>query len=472
MKRDYIFSIIMPIYNTASYLEESVGSIVNQTIGFEEHIQLILVNDGSPDNAHEICTAFQEKYPDNIIYVSQKNAGVSRARNNGLAHATGKYVNFFDSDDIWEPNVFQIASDFFDAHADEVDAVCCLQKYFESASGMHKLSKKFKDGDRVVDIHSTPEHILLNVTSVFIKTEVAKRYQFDTEISIGEDSAYITEVIFEKEKYGVLQSAVYHIRKRHAGNSLTQAPSKTKYTKTMDRYYAYLPKLSQKKFGTVIPYVQYAMLNGLKYRVVSSRELPLTAEEKEIYIEKVTSLIRMIDDEVIVKAERIVPAKKLYLLRLKHGQLNAKDLSVKKNILLYKDIPLCNLSINRLTLYNLQVEDGTCTVTGKLSFPLMDNVALQLRIDDRTLPINLTGCSELLKYSITGDLIRKYNEFQFTCPLEKTPASMQFEVLYDGQIIIQKPILREMLTALKTEPITIGNKCISLKAKKILIEEI
>ena len=67
MKKDYKFSIIVPIYNVGKYLEETIMSVVNQTIGFE-NIQLILINDGSIDNSEEICLKYQKIYPENIIY--------------------------------------------------------------------------------------------------------------------------------------------------------------------------------------------------------------------------------------------------------------------------------------------------------------------------------------------------------------------------------------------------------------------
>ena len=63
----YLFSVIIPIYNTARYLDESIGSILKQTIGFD-NIQLILVNDGSTDNSEEICLKYQNFYLKNIIY--------------------------------------------------------------------------------------------------------------------------------------------------------------------------------------------------------------------------------------------------------------------------------------------------------------------------------------------------------------------------------------------------------------------
>ncbi|MBR3785327.1 MAG: glycosyltransferase family 2 protein [Firmicutes bacterium] len=470
MEKKFLFSVVMPIYNTAPYLDESIGSVIRQSIGFEDHIQLILINDGSLDQSHEICKRYKEQYPDNIIYVEQENMGVSHARNHGLTYATGKYVNFFDSDDIWEPDVFQKVAVFFDTYEDETDVVCCLQKYFESVSGLHGLSKKFEKGSRVIDIHAEPDSILLNVTSVFIKSDVARHYTFDTEISIGEDSTYITEVIFEKEAYGVLQDAVYHIRKRHAGNSLTQSASKNRYTKTVDRYYQYLPELSRRKFGRVIPYVQFAILNGLKFRVLSNQELPLTPAEKAIYVRKIIGLVQLLDDEVIIQAGRMLPATKLYLLKLKHGILDESHLSIEKDILFYKGIRVCRLSINRLELYGFSITGNRCELRGKLAFPLLGDVVLQARVNEKAFVIPLTDHPDLEKYSFTGELIRKNKEFCFAFPLDDNAATILFDVIFDGHVITQKPVLKNELTTLKNDSLKLGNRHVSLRMKKILIE--
>ena len=62
----YIFSVIMAIYNTGRYLEESIGSLLNQTIGYKD-IQIILVNDGSTDNSEELCLKYKKIYYNNIF---------------------------------------------------------------------------------------------------------------------------------------------------------------------------------------------------------------------------------------------------------------------------------------------------------------------------------------------------------------------------------------------------------------------
>ena len=104
--KKFKISTIIPIYNVEKYLEETILSIIKQSIGFE-NIQMILVNDGSPDNSEEICLKYKEKYPENIIYIKKENGGVSSARNMGLEYATGEYVHFMDSDDIISKNAYK-----------------------------------------------------------------------------------------------------------------------------------------------------------------------------------------------------------------------------------------------------------------------------------------------------------------------------------------------------------------------------
>ena len=69
----------MPLYNVEEYFEEAIDSLINQTIDFQENIQVILVNDGSPDNVESLCGKYQKRYPQNIVYVKQENGGVSSA---------------------------------------------------------------------------------------------------------------------------------------------------------------------------------------------------------------------------------------------------------------------------------------------------------------------------------------------------------------------------------------------------------
>lgn len=97
-------SFIVPLYNSAKWLEKCLYSVLNQDIP-EEEMEIICVNDGSPDNSAEIAREIGKKHPC-IIVLDQENQGPSGARNNGMRHATGKYLCFVDPDDYVEPNVY------------------------------------------------------------------------------------------------------------------------------------------------------------------------------------------------------------------------------------------------------------------------------------------------------------------------------------------------------------------------------
>ena len=88
-------SIIMPVFNAAEYLEMSLNSIIQQTI---DDYEVVIIDDGSTDNSKDIIGSFIKEH-DNFKYISQKNSGSGKARNNGIKSAKGKYLAFLDADD-------------------------------------------------------------------------------------------------------------------------------------------------------------------------------------------------------------------------------------------------------------------------------------------------------------------------------------------------------------------------------------
>lgn len=97
-------SVVVPVYKVEAYLPKCIESIQNQT---EKDIEIILVDDGSPDSCGQICEAYAEKDP-RILVLHQENAGQGVARNTGLAAATGEYVVFVDSDDWIESDLVEM----------------------------------------------------------------------------------------------------------------------------------------------------------------------------------------------------------------------------------------------------------------------------------------------------------------------------------------------------------------------------
>lgn len=98
-------SIIVPVYKVEPYLRKCVDSLLAQDLSGEEY-EIILVDDGSPDQCPQICDEYADKFQ-NISVIHRNNGGLSAARNSGLAVAKGEYVQFVDSDDYLEPNVLK-----------------------------------------------------------------------------------------------------------------------------------------------------------------------------------------------------------------------------------------------------------------------------------------------------------------------------------------------------------------------------
>jgi glycosyltransferase involved in cell wall biosynthesis len=95
-------SIIIPLYNVEQYVGRCLESLENQDIDKDQY-EIICINDGSPDKSRDVVITMQKQF-DNIILIDQENQGVSRARNNGMNKAQGKYLLFIDPDDLVESN--------------------------------------------------------------------------------------------------------------------------------------------------------------------------------------------------------------------------------------------------------------------------------------------------------------------------------------------------------------------------------
>ena len=132
-------SIIIPIYNVAKFINRCVDSVIAQTYS---NIEIILVDDESPDNCPEICEQYARR-DDRIVVIHKKNGGLSDARNAGIEKASGDYIFFLDSDDYVEINLIERL--ILEAQNNESDVVICGY-YADSVDSNETLlsSKNYK----------------------------------------------------------------------------------------------------------------------------------------------------------------------------------------------------------------------------------------------------------------------------------------------------------------------------------------
>jgi glycosyltransferase involved in cell wall biosynthesis len=119
-------SIIMPVYNAANFLQKSVTSLLQQTYSNKE---IIIVDDSSSDNSYAIAQSFESE---NVTVLQQPNAGAAVARNTGLTHASGDYIQFMDVDDFLSPDKIEKQVEALKGNKNKI-AVCNYTTFTDDA---------------------------------------------------------------------------------------------------------------------------------------------------------------------------------------------------------------------------------------------------------------------------------------------------------------------------------------------------
>lgn len=194
-KNQVVVSVVIPVYNVEKFLSETIESVLNQTL---TDFELILINDGSIDRSPEICEEYKKR-DSRIKYFSQKNAGVSVARNLGLSHAKGEYVFFMDSDDTID------------------------QLFIETS---YKCAKEQNSDFIIVGNHycrMLPNVSALPTCAQFVRIEFLREYhdiRFPENIQPCEDGLFSHRLIALTDRIGTNCHGLYYYRAHENQNNL------------------------------------------------------------------------------------------------------------------------------------------------------------------------------------------------------------------------------------------------------------
>lgn len=322
MMYKYQVSVVMAVYNVEPYIEKAVESIINQTIGFE-NIQLIFIEDSSPDNCAAICDQYAEMYPDNVIVYHKENEGLAKARVDGIRLAEGKYISFFDPDDTLSPETFENMVNFFNEHYEEVDVVAMPLFFTGDMHGPHPMNNKFSKGTRVIDLDEEPDCFQMSLASALIKKEVSHLIEADSEIVTAEDAKEIFKVLLLKKKLGVVKEACYTYLKRSTSSVGGAQAKKGWYNTYLSNFSQYAFDYCLDKLGYIPKFIQYMVMYDLqwKFRPAHIPEGILTDEEADAYRKHLISLLAYIDDDVLWNQKNMNIEQKIYLVESKHPEI-------------------------------------------------------------------------------------------------------------------------------------------------------
>lgn len=197
-----LVSFIVPVYRAEEHIDTCLNSIIGQTY---KNLEIILVDDGSPDKCPQICDIWAAK-DERINVIHQENAGVSAARNAGLKEANGKWIVFLDADDKMAPEAIENASIL--AAKNMCDTVCwnCYKEFQDSISkypaitpdnsifqGKQKLSTLIEAIFQTRAQTLYPGHMFRAVWGKLLSAEIIKKNSivFPVEQPLGEDAAFL-----------------------------------------------------------------------------------------------------------------------------------------------------------------------------------------------------------------------------------------------------------------------------------------
>ena len=252
-------SVIVPVYKTEAYLQRCIDSILNQKY---RNLEIILVDDGSPDGSGAICDQYARQ-DSRVRVIHQVNQGVSVARNTGLDAATGQYIAFVDSDDWIDEKMF----DEMVAKAEDyqVEFVCC-GKYWVSED----YSQQQNPAPDLSGIVTAAEALRLMFEGYgnggcnkLFKKEKTEGLRFRTDLKAAEDSLFFTELLFRCKQAYMIQTAYYFYYQR--GTSAC-------HTKGLSRQ-----KLDEVKAGRILVDMvkPYPMIHGMALESLALYTIPL-----------------------------------------------------------------------------------------------------------------------------------------------------------------------------------------------------
>ncbi len=462
-----IFSIIIAVYNCEPFLRETLESILNQDISgmfryeggrktdlrltLEELCEVIMVDDGSSDSSGAICDEYAEKFK-NFKVIHKKNGGVASARNEGLLHVRGKYMNFLDSDDKFSPNVFSEIYNFFEENYERTDVVTMPLTFFDAVEGNHWQNYKFKKYARVVNLYNEYDSPLMFVNASFFKSEYKDSVHFCDKLVCGEDIRYICEILPNKMTMGLVPYCHYFYRRRSAGEESLVQTSKKKAGWYFD-YFEHLTEWAvdfcNEKWGYMPYYYQNIIVCDLQWRFLNDYESTalsvLGEEDYERYKARLYSVLRYFDDKIILAQRNIWNEHKCMMMTKKHGALPERCIYPDDVRLRFGNSLFCWLSSCFTKFEFISVKSGFLSLEGvSVIFGYPEGTDFKIFFEKRETgkPVELIPCEitdrDASKFRLDERLYRGL-AFKFSLPLEAVQSCKLRLVLFaEGEKIVKK----------------------------------
>ena len=205
---DKKISIIVPVYRAERYLRKCVDSILAQT---HKNLEVILVDDGSPDGCPALCDECAQRYPSVVKVIHKENGGVSSARNAGLDAATGDYIGFVDSDDWIEPDMYEFLLDVaLKQQADIAQCGYCSDSPEHNGFWAGVRGETAGDGAWGAEQLLCGDFSFVSLCTKLTRRELFQEVRLDTSLHCCEDMLAVFGLMKQAQKVVFINACKYH----------------------------------------------------------------------------------------------------------------------------------------------------------------------------------------------------------------------------------------------------------------------
>ena len=302
-----LISIIIPVYNVETFLQDCIDSCIQQTY---KNIEIILVDDGSPDQCPDICDEYAKK-DFRIRVIHKKNGGVSDARNEGIKIAKGEWWTFVDSDDVIHPKMIEKLYEGILLFPDLLISGCAYKRIEEEFISYDTIETNYCDNEKLL----FSNYIKKNLTTWVAPWNKLFHYSLFTNIEfpvgrLYEDMFITYKVLYKAKTLVYTKSKLYFYRKRKTSITGNQT-----YKNITDKTDALMEELEFFKETNDKDLIRTGIFQILIYYInlFSKAYKHLKIHQ---YRKKLISIIKAQDLSVLTKSERIKLNIKLYFPRL------------------------------------------------------------------------------------------------------------------------------------------------------------
>lgn len=278
-----LISIIVPVFKTEEYLEKCINSIVTQSY---KNLEVILVDDGSPDGCGKICDQWALK-DERICVIHKPNGGLSDARNAGLEKAKGEYIGFVDSDDYIHQDMFERL--WLASKKNDADFVICGFEHVDECGNPLNLST-VELMDETLDKDTVMRWVVSKNWSCMIWNKLYKKKLFNNiRFPYGkyyEDRMIMPWIIYNSDKVATIPNALYCYV--HSANSITRLEPSLRRFDLVEAYYRNL-----KFFESKYPDLSSQTVNQLiEQYLLASKQVSIVHEDDIQRIKEIKKMVR------------------------------------------------------------------------------------------------------------------------------------------------------------------------------------